>query len=293
MMDNETMDTVMTDDEEMNRATSGGETPSVTSDKMSEVPIESAEFGSSLPSAEEVRTDTRTGRHKEGGKGTMCLIVLTLCILGLILGLAVGLAPRGSSSSGAAATVPRATTVNETMAYLIDQNAVTAAALSPGSPQYKAAAWMANEDGMNLKLPGSGGADGGASVEGSADDPYRYLQRYVMAVVYYALGGSEWAFKYNFMSPHDACAWQGLFFAGTSFYKAGVQCDPETGYITQLYLGTWSCHAPVYRLFVYLCLPARVCVFCPYHCCSFSHLTLLSHALSSGRPEQCARKASC
>jgi hypothetical protein len=90
-----------------------------------------------------------------------------------------------------------------------------------GSPQSRAAIWMATEDEMNLPVPTG---DGVAA--------YKYLTRYVMTVLYYSTGGdTTWANQLDFLSSDDVCGWYGIFQPNTNPFRKGIVCDSVTGLI--------------------------------------------------------------
>ena len=61
------------------------------------------------------------------------------------------------------------------------------------SPQYKALNWIANKDKANMM------------VGSTANETIK--QRYVAAVLYFALHGENWINKYNFLTPGPICSW--------------------------------------------------------------------------------------
>ena len=71
------------------------------------------------------------------------------------------------------------------------------------TPQYQAAAWIANEDPMPHILPTS---------------DRRLLQRWLMATFYFATSGDAWTNDYGFLSSEDECLWNdgmsGVFCTG-------------------------------------------------------------------------------
>ena len=62
------------------------------------------------------------------------------------------------------------------------------------SPQYHAAKWIADYDGMKLGIPQYG-------------EHIAFVERYVMAVLFYALDGQHWKHNLNFLSPNHICTW--------------------------------------------------------------------------------------
>jgi hypothetical protein len=94
--------------------------------------------------------------------------------------------------------------------------------VTPGTPQNRAAQWLAETDGANLPIPIN---------SGDYIDGYRYIFRYVMAVNYYALDGPNWTMQLNFMSPYDVCRWN-----LRPYY--GIFCERNT-IPRKLHLGTF------------------------------------------------------
>jgi hypothetical protein len=209
---------------------------------MSEIPMERGETGASLPTPDEVRMDTGTGRSS-GSRATTwrCYILFFLVLLVGLIGLGIGLAARGDSGNsgssgssingGSSSSQPRKFSIEDLAAYL-EQSGVTSSndIFDMTSPQSDAAAWMANQDGRNLPLP---------TTVGQPED-YRFVQRYVLATLYYAMKGNDWLLDSNFLSNDDACAWRTTRLnRNGERVNFGVLCDAETNTnILALYLGT-------------------------------------------------------
>lgn len=75
----------------------------------------------------------------------------------------------------------------------------------PSSAPYQAARWMADQDLAHWDLPATN----------QSSDAFWFVQRYVLAVWYYALDGPNWLYKSHFMSHFDVCDWN-------------FELDPET-----------------------------------------------------------------
>jgi Leucine-rich repeat (LRR) protein len=87
---------------------------------------------------------------------------------------------------------------------------------SPGTPQWEAIEWIADFD--RLKLP--------------IDDSLAFKQRYVMAVLYFALGGENWKYKLDFLEREKVCDWYKVWPAednpGMSVgVQVGVSCNND------------------------------------------------------------------
>jgi hypothetical protein len=97
------------------------------------------------------------------------------------------------------------------------------------SPQYKAARWIANQDAERLDIPET------------SEDPYRFIQRYAVAVLYYSLGGDNWTSQLNFLSDDHECSWNDeIADENNELYAVGVSCGPKL-HIESL-LARKSCH---------------------------------------------------
>jgi Leucine-rich repeat (LRR) protein len=87
---------------------------------------------------------------------------------------------------------------------------------SPGTPQWEAIEWIADYD--SLKLP--------------IDDSLDFKQRYVLAVLYFALGGENWTYKLDFLERENVCDWYKVWPAeqnvGSSVgVQVGISCYDE------------------------------------------------------------------
>lgn len=90
------------------------------------------------------------------------------------------------------------------------------------SPQHRAAKWLANKDGMKLAIPNS-------PVIGSH---LTFVERYVLAVFYFATGGPGWTNQLNFLSDDHVCTWY------ESFLLDNDDSEVDEEYIT---LGVHGC----------------------------------------------------
>lgn len=108
-----------------------------------------------------------------------------------------------------------------------------------GSPQFKAARWISDKDEMNEEIPVLQDIDANyMQFNASAAEQHRahqlhtkyerFLQRYVLAVYYFSLGGPHWNEELGFLSGNHECAW---FQAETANdgaqYAVGVTCNDK------------------------------------------------------------------
>ena len=96
------------------------------------------------------------------------------------------------------------------------------------SPQHRAAQFLANGDAYNMAL--------------NEITSRRFVERYVLAVLWYQLNGSQWTYKAKFMSAQDHCNWfENLKSTSGNALHEGVLCDSD-GYVSALNLGTCWLH---------------------------------------------------
>jgi len=194
------------------------------SSSFSDIPIESGDHGSSLPAPEEARMNSPRAR---GGVSIFPLILLaTLVILALVLGLSLGLTKNqrhGSPSVESTSGVTRNSNINQVIEFLTTTGISSSASLSnTASNQYHAAEWLAEVDQLNLPIPSP-------MTLGTAEG-YRYGARYILTLLWFALGGNTWDVQIGFLLEIDACLWNSLVpyqtAAGTTqLFRTGVYCD--------------------------------------------------------------------
>ena len=202
----------------------------------------------SLPNIEEARTQNimASGGNRYSGKKKrmIALIVVLVAVIAAAVGFTIAgtqnkrareeansLASNededddGENDDGENDDVERF----EQVKILLTQGGITSATefQQTTSPQYKAAAWIANDDELEMDIP--------ESID--EEDSYIFIQRYVMAVFYYALGGVGWKRDAAFLSGDDTCEWDfdlALRFpvpgSDTSEFDYGVSCwDDDAG----------------------------------------------------------------
>ena len=101
------------------------------------------------------------------------------------------------------------------------------------SPQYRASLWISTIDQRRLNIPDPNTVSDPLSL-----DDYFFVQRYVLALLFFATGGlNSWTYSLRFLTASHECYWYDVLFMeglplgmGLSF---GVQCDgdPDTDYI--------------------------------------------------------------
>lgn len=236
--------------------------------------------GHSLPNVDELKTDAKAkgssyvdedgqviGRRR-GGWVFWVALLLSLVVIGAIIGIAVAAtssnnsSPSTASSSNFQTTAPQidqqpTDTEKETVSdvttvapapattapvpapsqdrtaliktYLTEQGISSDADLSTeGSPQQQALDFLAVRDGYAMDIP-----------TGSKDTPegYTFMTRYVLATLFYATRGNDWTFDLNFLKPGATCSWYSVlqYVDLTTEYR-GVACDEEDNQVVALFL---------------------------------------------------------
>jgi hypothetical protein len=177
--------------------------------------------GVSVPDAEEIKTGVPPWR-----KSSWCWPALCACSLGLaiVLGVAIGLSnSNGGADDGFFPSFTRKPGRNadleSVMAFLKKNDISDGKDLAKvQSPQFQAAVWLADADEANLAVPYKD------------KEIYHYTFRYVMALNYFALGGTDWSRRLNFLSDKDVCEWNGLLddIASLNHLAPGVFCNRNT-----------------------------------------------------------------
>lgn len=223
--------------------------------------------GLSLPSPEEIRSEVMAQRSRTPafsgrgmGMGMLLLFFFVLVVVIIVsVGVAVGVSNRndgnddsrlsilggggGGSGGGRTGAPPRPTSPQSTFEsvrdYLMEQ------AISgeddfdnEQSPQTKAATWLARDDPLYYKTPA-------LSINFYDDDyAYDFVQRYIMALVFFATGGpADWSYHNNFLSVRATCDWHVMRQSVNSqqLIPFGLLCNSENK-IDGLYLCTFRYH---------------------------------------------------
>lgn len=92
-----------------------------------------------------------------------------------------------------------------------------------GSAQHRAAAFVADGDSMQVQL--------------TPDNARRFVERYVLALLYYQFNGPRWTYNLKFLSGLDHCEWHDDFETSNGkIVHQGVICNDD-GHVVELNLG--------------------------------------------------------
>jgi hypothetical protein len=122
----------------------------------------------------------------------------------------------------------RNSNIDQVIAYMVNTSVSDLTdLLTIGSPQNRAAIWMAEQDEADIAVPNG---------NTTALESYNYMVRYVMAVFYYSTGGDNWNVQYFSMTFAPVCDWNNVI-AGPNPYRQGIICDQETDLVFGLDFG--------------------------------------------------------
>lgn len=193
-----------------------------------------------LPSVDEIRmtasqrsSTSKTFRCRIGRWGEVVLITLVAALIVVVIGLSVSLSKTNEALSNApppTPAVPRAEVVTQ---FLVENKvSQLEQIMEVGSPQNWAVKWIAEQDAMQLPVPS----------ELLGPDGTNFVSRYVVALLYYALNGSNWSYQLSFLSENDICDWNDIFVAEKGvdgrFFRVGIACN--NGIVTTVQLRTYS-----------------------------------------------------
>jgi hypothetical protein len=172
-----------------------------------------------LPSVEEAKAGLP---HPARNYKKICMIVSAFLVA---VGLAVGgvfLAKKGNKQE----SYEMESRGREVIRFLFDLQVSALPALrDPYHPQHEAAMFIADGDRYRMDMEGE---DGNAQ---------RFIERYVLALLYYQFNGPEWSYNLNFLSNTDHCEWwEKLATNSGNDLRMGILCD-ENGYVKKLNLG--------------------------------------------------------
>jgi hypothetical protein len=236
-------------------------------DEEMDVPVSSSNVSASVPSPEEVRnsqTEHHDSKTSGGSSRLLKLLIAAVVIAAVVVGVVMGVNsggdindqpspsvqgdsnPQGSNPQGSIpqGSITRKSSAEEVIAVMANSDVSDLTVLqTAGTPQNRAAIWLAETDGANLAVPTDFGADG--------LELYKYTTRYVMVVLYYSTGGdTTWESQVGFMTSLDVCSWYAQFNNDVGTYRKGLLCDPETGLITGLGISKWMREDGMSRVYV-------------------------------------------
>lgn len=198
-----------------------------------DIPVRSPDVAASAPSPEEMRTAHNQIRRprRSCDKFVWLGLLLFAIVLSLLIVMAVNVGGETDDEppSGNEDLDLRQSDVDKVITFMALEGISDLTALEQsGTPQNVAATWIAEQDEADLAVP---------TVEATAVDRYKYITRYVMAVLYFSTGGGSWENQIGFMTKKDVCDWNLRFFNGYTYYRKGVICDDISSRVYSILLG--------------------------------------------------------
>jgi hypothetical protein len=194
------------------------------------IPVSSPNVATSVPSPEEMRTaENQTRRSRGSCNKILWLGLLVFAIAFSLVIVAVVNAGGGNDDetpSGDENLDLRQSDVNKVITFMAEEGISHLTALEQsGTPQNVAATWIAKQD---LAVP---------TDDATAIDRYKYVTRYVLAVLYFSMDGGGWEDQIHFMTERDVCDWNQHFYDGYFPYLKGVICDGISSRVNAIHLG--------------------------------------------------------
>jgi hypothetical protein len=233
--------------------------------EFADIPMSNEDMGVSLPTPEELRSSIHMARGggsgSRSGRKMLWSFFAVVLLLTLVIGVSVGVAggdngsqqqngavgavgdtnfgstggtatptdPSASPGGSVVVTSTRQSSFSGIVVYMEENSVSTFEAMATaGTPQYLAVNWLANQDVANLAVP---------TLTINSVVGYRYMFRYVLAVVYFSTEGYEWTGQLSFMTGRDICGWNKVFTNGFQNFLRGVVCTGDTGLPWALILG--------------------------------------------------------
>jgi Leucine-rich repeat (LRR) protein len=183
----------------------------VSADDVTVHDLEDQHIHDQLPSVEELKARVEHQPVNSGKKRKIFLVASGLAVLvALITIIAVAVSKTSHSTSNTEIQGRLAEVEN----LLFENGISTLPALRERrSPQRLAAAFVADGDLFQAEMTGSG--------------YNKFIERYVLAVLYYEFDGPEWTNNYNFLSARDHCEWSVVVSRPAGDFIKGVECNAE------------------------------------------------------------------
>jgi hypothetical protein len=175
----------------------------------------------SLPSVEEAKANLPN--QKAGNLKKICLIVWAVLAVTAITVSGIAIGVKNSNNKEAVYEEPNGRT-EQVMDFIFDNEVSTLPNLKDVySAQHRAAAFIADGDAYQIEL--------------SEENAAKFVERYVLTLLYYQFNGPEWTYNLKFLSDRDHCQWWDTFeSASGEELRQGVICN-EDGYVVELNLG--------------------------------------------------------
>ena len=190
-------------------------------EELPDLEVQSDDIHDQLPSVEEYKASIAVQPKGVNSMKRNLLILASLSCIILVISLIVKAAKSPSSTQQGQPDLSGRTQEVET--FLFNNNISTLPQLQDvGSAQHRAAAFVADGDSLRMPI--------------TPETARRFVERYVLALLYYQFNGPRWTYNLKFLSGHDHCDWHETFKNSEGkIVKQGVFCN-EDGYVIDLNL---------------------------------------------------------
>jgi len=194
--------------------------------------VQSDDTHDQLPSVDEYKASIAVQPKGPSSMKRNIIILVSLSCIILVISLIVKASKSSTTSQGQPGLSGRTQEVEN---FLFSNDVSTLPQLRDvGSAQHRAAAFVADGDALQMPL--------------TTETARRFVERYVLALIYYQFNGPRWTYNLKFLTGHDHCDWHETFKnADGKTVKQGVFCNQD-GYVIELNLA-WNnlkgTHVPV------------------------------------------------
>jgi hypothetical protein len=148
----------------------------------------------------------------------VCLVATGLLALVVIIAISVS-ASKKNQTSAATYYQPEGR-FEEVMNYLFENDISTLPSLEDRkTAEHHAALFIADGDSYQSEM--------------TVENHQKFVERYILALLYYHFNGPEWASSYHFLTGRDHCTWSTTVTRPAGTFVKGVTCN-EDGYVTGL-----------------------------------------------------------
>ena len=195
--------------------------------------------------------DTTTSKKKEIHRngGNYIKMALSLFALGFICLVVVAIVclPRNREKSDSNVIVP--VTPDQDSSTIVDNHTIMdiirhqllpvsgeEALLDPTSSQYLTLHWVANDDPLVKSYFDENNISSSEVIDDGNALPPWIVERYIVALIYFATDGPNWVVDLGFLSNKTVCDWPPLNEGQRDDTKPGVSCDAGTGLVNSIQL---------------------------------------------------------
>lgn len=183
-----------------------------------------------LPSVEEVKTSEEyqpTAKLIAAKNNRNRFIGIAFGALAVIGMIAFAVNAGGSSSSSTSSKSTSSDKLlhetheryDDVVNFLFANKITSLPALEYGTAEHYAALFMAEGDAYHM--------------DPVPENERKFVERYVLALLYYATNGNNWKHHYHFLSGRDHCDWKEIIKTPAGTFTKGIECNEE-GFVTGL-----------------------------------------------------------